>query len=38
MYILHWQIYSIDGGWGAKQSDGHFSGIVSGIKIKNKRQ
>ena len=26
------QVYSIDGGWGTKQSDGHFNGIV-GFKI-----
>ena len=30
------QIYSIDGGWGAKQEDGHFNGIVKDILDFNK--
>ena len=26
---VHLQVHSVDGGWGAKQSDGTFNGIVS---------
>ena len=32
IYAVFFQVYSIDGGWGTKQSDGHFNGIV-GFKI-----
>ena len=32
--MLFFQVYSIDGGWGTKQSDGHFNGIVGFIILR----